>query len=81
MDLQTSLAIGSAFFYFLSALLWGKAALRKAPKIETHWDAMPEDSPFVIYVRTSSRENAIAAALSAFASILAGASVGLPAIQ
>ena len=65
------LALASAFF-------WWRSAARSIPAPMTYWDAMPEDAPFIVAVRATARDNAIAAALAGLAAAIGAAGAILP---
>ena len=75
MRIPLILAILSAFAGCGSAFFWWRSAARAIPPLETYWDQMPDDAPFMVAIRKTSADNRIAAALSGVTALLAGLSV------
>ena len=77
MTAAFALGIASAAMAIGSAIFWWRSAARSIPPLETYWDQMPDDAPFLVAMKKTSADNRTAAALSGLAAIFGALSIAI----
>jgi hypothetical protein len=76
MHLVNLLEYAAAFFALSAAVFWFLSASKDVPTLETYWDAVPTNHPFITAMRFTAKMNRWAAILSGLSALCVAASIG-----